>query len=50
MHEFAERFAEAWARPTPEGLVALLCEDGSTAGIAVLALRSGFMRHSMNTV
>ena len=27
MHEFAERFAEAWARPTPEGLVALLCED-----------------------
>ena len=27
MHPFAERFAEAWARPTPERLVAILHDD-----------------------
>lgn len=27
MHQFAQRFAEAWAQPTPERLVALLHDD-----------------------
>lgn len=27
MHEFAQRFADAWAHPTPDGLVALLHDD-----------------------
>ena len=27
MHPFAAKFAEAWAQPTPERLVALLCDD-----------------------
>lgn len=27
MHEFAQRFADAWAQPTPDRLVALLHDD-----------------------